>query len=570
MHCIYIKKTEKLQEWLQTYRDRAVKVIALDIETHGEDPLNPRKSGIRLIQIAGPDLPVLLIDWPEIEEVGRQELKAFLESDLVKVLHNAKFDMKFLSQAGIQLEQAIFDTYLAAGVLKAGLNPGLKLDQVVKEYLNQELSKVEQTSDWSTKTLTTSQLEYAARDAAILLPLREQLIQALVSADLVEVARLEFNALPAMVQMELSGVRVNAEGIKNLEQMLKEKEVGKKCELKALLGKEINLQSPKQLKDALKDLGIEVSSTKSEELSKLNHRHPAIPIMLECKLLSKQLQFAKKIPTAIDATTGRLYSNYFQLGAKTGRLSCTNFNLQQVPHEEAFRELFIPEAGHVFVVSDYSQMQIRIAAEISQDQTMLEAYQQGLDLHSVTASLISGLPIEEITKEMRSAAKALNFGMLFGMGAESLVAYAWSSYGVILNPTQAREFIDKFFKKYRGLKAWQNRQGRQHTRQAFTMGKRRQLFPTEARYTQLVNTPIQGTEADILKTVLGILPELLKETSGTIIACVHDEILVECRVDEANYIQVLLQTAMELAAKQYLKTVSVVAEAHAVYNWAEK
>lgn len=317
-------------------------------------------------------------------------------------------------------------------------------------------------------------------------------------------------------------------------------------------------------------MGIDVASTKSEDLSKLNNQHPAIALILECKVLTKQLQFAKKIPKEVNDDTGRLYSQYRQLGAITGRLSCSAFNLQQVPHDPAFRELFVPETGNVFVISDYSQMQIRIAAEISGDQTMLEAYKKKMDLHTLTASLISGVDVNEVTKTMRSEAKALNFGMLFGMGAENLITYAWGSYGVLLTPKQSQEFIDTFFKTYKGLKVWQNKQGRQYTTKAYTLGKRRQLFPEKARYTQLVNTPIQGTEADILKTVLSILPDLLAGSSGKLIACIHDEIVVECTNEQAEMIQSILRSAMELSAKKYLKTVPVVADAHIASSWAEK
>lgn len=570
MECIYIKKTALLQQYLNTYQEQGVQVIGLDIETMGENPLDPRKGSIRLVQLSGPGLPILIIDWHYLDEDGRSVLKQFLESDVIKVLHNAKFDMKFLKINGIDIKQPIFDTYLAAAVLKAGLNPGLKLNDVVKEYLNYDLPKEEQCSDWSLDPLTETQLIYAAKDAWILLPLREKLIQELFKADLVEIANLEFNALPAMVEMELNGIRVNVADLSVLEQNLQAKHQLKQQELQTLIGRDVNVQSTKQLKEALKDLGLEVSSTKSEDLSKLNHKHPVIAPILDIKVLTKQLQFAKKIPAAVDANTGRLYSNYLQLGAKTGRLSCSNFNLQQVPHDPAFRELFVPAEGNVFVISDYSQMQIRIAAEISGDQTMLDAYEQGMDLHSLTASRVSGVAIDEVTKAMRSEAKALNFGMLFGMGWESLITYAWGSYGVLLTPKQAHDFIDKFFQTYHGLKQWQNKQGRQVTKKAYTLGKRRQLFPEKARYTQLVNTPIQGTEADILKTVLSILPDLLKETSGKLIACIHDEIVVECCKDDGEMVQEILKTAMELAAKQYLKTVPVVAEAHIASSWAEK
>lgn len=570
MNCKYITKTEVLKSFLSQYQEQDVQVVGLDIETMGDDPLNPRNGDIRLIQIAGQGLPILIIDWPLIDAEGRNDLKQYLESDVIKVLHNAKFDMKFLKINGIDLKQPIFDTFLASAVLKAGLNPTLKLDEVVKEYLNYDLPKEEQRSDWSLEHLTTAQLQYAARDAWILLPLREKLIQELYRADLLEVANLECQTLPAIVEMELNGIRVDVQGITALEENLKENLLTKGLELKTLIGIDINVNSPIQLKELLTSLGLEIKSTKSEELSKLNALHPAITPILDCKVLTKQLQFAKKIPKAVDQETGRLYSQYFQLGAKTGRLSCSNFNLQQVPHDPAFRELFVPEKGNVFVISDYSQMQIRIAAEISGDSTMLAAYSQGLDLHSLTASLVSGVDVKEVTKTMRSQAKALNFGMLFGMSAESLITYAWGSYGVLLTLEQSQDFIDKFFKTYRGLKGWQTKQGRQQTSKAYTLGKRRQLFPGKARYTQLVNTPIQGTEADILKTVLSILPDLLNETSGKLIACIHDEIVVECLKDEAPMIQEILKSAMEISAKKYLKTVPIVADAHIASSWAEK
>lgn len=567
----YTYLTESTPLLAQVNDYKRAKFLAVDIETMGVDPLNPRRGEIRLIQLAAPELPVLIIDWWKMDSAGKQLVKEILEAPMTKILHNGKFDMKFLSVAGINLRGSIFDTFLAEGVLVAGLEKQeLKLQALVKKYLNMTLPKEEQQSDWSQPDLTREQLDYAARDVLVLPLLRIKLINELKVENLVKTAKLEFDALPAMVQMELNGVKVEQIGLDTLKTMLTAQCEEKRRELKQILGADINPNSPKQIMKALASLDIHVNSTKSEELSKIAPQYPAVQALLDYKNTSKQLQFAEKIPQNIDAKTGRIYSQYFQLGTTTGRLSCSNFNLQQVPHDDAFRECFVPEEGNVFVISDYSQMQIRIAAEISGDAEMIEAYKRGDDLHSLTASLINGQTLESVTKDQRSAAKALNFGMLFGMGSTSLVTYAWGSYGVKLTELEAKNFIEKFFQKYHGLKRWQQQEGRKNTRQSFTIGGRRRLFDEYATYTKLVNTPIQGTEADILKKALGILPQVLKGTTGKIIACVHDELLIECSENDAEKITILLQAVMEQVGREYIRNVPVVAEATIAKNWAEK
>lgn len=565
----YLTQSAPLQELVNDYKQ--AKVLAVDIETMGIDPLNPRRGEIRLIQMTAPGLPVSIIDWWKMDASGKQLVKELLETPMPKIFHNGKFDMKFLSVAGINLRGSIFDTFLAEGVLVAGLEKQeLKLQALAKKYLNMTLPKEEQQSDWSQSDLSDDQLAYAARDVLVLLLLRIKLINALKAENLINTAKLEFDSLPAMVEMELNGVKVEPTGLANLKNLLTVQSEEKRSALKQILGVDINPNSPKQITKAFDSLGIHVTSTKAEELSKIAPQYPAVQALLDYKNTSKQLQFAEKIPQNIDLATGRIYSQYFQLGTATGRLSCSNYNLQQVPHDKAFRECFIPEVGNVFVISDYSQMQIRIAAEISGDREMIEAYNRGDDLHSLTAALISGQTIESITKDQRSAAKALNFGMLFGMGPASLVTYAWGSYGVELTELEAKNFIEKFFRKYHGLKRWQTQEGRKNTQQSFTIGGRRRLFDDYATFTKLINTPIQGTEADILKKALGILPGVLKETSGKIIACVHDELLIECREKDAENISHLLQAVMEQVGRAYLRTVPVVAEATIAKNWAEK
>ncbi|MGF7184405.1 DNA polymerase I-like protein with 3'-5' exonuclease and polymerase domains [Desulfitispora alkaliphila] len=566
---IYVTKDETLKKSIEKYSDS--EVIGVDIETMGKDPLCPRKGEIRLLQIAVEKSPVMIVDWTKISDEGKQVVKEFLERPTVKVFHNAKFDLKFLFNEGINLQEYIFDTYLAAGVLTLGRkNPKLSLESLVEKHLKIKLDKEEQKSNWARDPLTDEQLKYAAIDASVLLPLRQKLTAELENSDLKETAKLEFETIPAIVQMELNGVGVDKEKLALLKENLQQEKEACLDSLRAHFPQDINFNSPNQLLQALGEKGIKITSTKHEELSQIAPRYEEVSLILKHKEIEKQLQFAKKIPECVDVSTSKIYSNYFQLGAATGRLSCTDFNLQQVPNRREFRDCFVPDKGNVLVVADYSQMQIRIAAEISKDYEMIEAYQRGDDLHKLTASLISGKSVDEVTKEMRTAAKALNFGMLFGMGAAGLVKYAWSSYNVKLTEQEASEFIEKFFKKYSGLKHWQKKEGRKKTKESRTLGNRRRLFDEEARYTQLVNNPIQGSESDILKKVLSFLPTIFNGTSAKIIACVHDEIIIECEEAEAEKIAVMLQVAMEKVGEKYLKEVPVVAEAIITTSWAEK
>ena len=549
---------------------KKAKIIAVDIETMGVSPLDPHLGEMRLIQISAEKHPVLIIDWPLIETYGRSEVKKFLESDVIKIFHNAKFDLKFLFTEGISIENAVFDTCLASEVLSLGLNVSHKLKDVIKRHLDLSISKNQQTSDWSAPQLTQSQLEYAAADVALLHDLRRKLIEKLEDNDLISTAKLEFEAIPAIVQMELNGMGVNVDALNHLKKHLEKEKHQAMSYLVDCFGTDFNPDSPAQVKKALASIGVEVTSTKSEVLLPLVAKFVEIKMILDYKTISKKLQFAQKLPSAVHPKTRRIHSQYFQMGAATGRFSCSDFNLQQVPHDDAFRVCFEPSGGNSFIIADYSQMQIRIAAEISGDCDMIDAYVNGHDLHTLTASLISGKETTEVTKEMRSAAKALNFGMLFGMGAHSLVSYAFNSYGVVLSEEDASEFIDTFFKKYKGLKSWQKKVGRNITKESRTYTGRRRLFEDTGSYTQLVNTPIQGTEADILKKVLAVLPVVLKETRAKLVATVHDEIILECPEAESEVVATLLKNTMVIVAESILKKVPVVSDVSISKNWSEK
>lgn len=567
----YIDSDALLTEKLSSFNKYAK--VGIDTETVGvrkEDALNPWTGKIRLIQISSPEGEILLIDLFKISNVSRCLVKEFLENPKrVKVLHNAKFDIKFLMMNGIKINN-VMDTMLLAGVLDAGLKEPLKLSSVAFRYLGLEIDKDEQISDWGADALSESQLKYSAIDAGILIPLANELIKEVKMNELEDTVELELKALPAIVAMELNGINIDVDKLNLLQKNLKNKQYALLEELKEDLRCEFNPKSPNQLKKALETIGINVNSTAKATLSKLAPKHKEIRILLDYKDISKQLEFTNKIPKAINTSTGKIHSNYFQLGTATDRLSCTNFNLQQVPHNKLFRECFIPEEGNVFVISDYSQMQIRIAAEYSQDPVMKEIYQKDEDLHIITASVLTGKDVSDISSEERSLAKALNFGMMFGMGSDSLVNYAWKNYRVELTSEQASTFISKFYEKYTGFKTWQNRISTETSYASRTMLGRRRLFPGGGNYTQLINTPIQGVEADILKTVLSELPNNLKDTSGKLIATIHDEVIISCKEEEGNTVVKIVKDTMEKACQRFLKTIPVVAEAVIATSWAEK
>ncbi len=227
------------------------------------------------------------------------------------------------------------------------------------------------------------------------------------------------------------------------------------------------------------------------------------------------------------ASDGRVYPRWNQMGAEaSGRMSCSDPNMQQLPRDKAYRRCVIAPAGYVLVKADYSQIELRIAAKVSGDKSLLEAYQHGEDLHTRTARIVLG--VEDVTKEHRQLAKSLNFGLVYGMGATNFRQYASTQYGVTLTEEQAKEYRAAFFKSYPGLAAWHRRTGRTKDQaiETRTLGGRRRLGV--ARFTEKLNTPVQGTGADGLKRALALLWERRDQMPGAFpVLAVHDEIVVE-------------------------------------------
>ncbi|KAF8818023.1 putative helicase, partial [Cardiosporidium cionae] len=266
---------------------------------------------------------------------------------------------------------------------------------------------------------------------------------------------------------------------------------------------------------------------------------------------------------------GRIHPNFNQYGAESGRFSCDNPNLQQIPRDPRFRSCFIPSPHHKFIIADFSQIELRVAAELANDETMISAYNQKEDLHRLTASLVTGKPLSSIQSADRQLAKAVNFGLIYGMSIWKFREYAENYYGVKLSMKEASLFYSNFFKHYKGIYAWHDAAKTRRPLETRTQSNRRVLLDRSS-FTKVLNYPVQGTSADITKESLANLPAALSSLNARIVMCVHDEIIIEAPENEAEESKKILIREMESAGNKFLKRVPCIADAVIGDNWAVK
>src|SRR3712207_1962241 len=383
-------------------------------------------------------------------------------------------DLAFLSSLGFEAGK-VADTMILSQLLYAGskvepLKRGQtshSLDSVVERELGLELDKTHQSADWG-DILTPEMIEYAARDVEVLLPLYEVLLAKIEEAGLTYVAEIEHRALPALVWMSSAGVPVDADGWREHALKTEADAVRLKDELNALApehpdGKAWNFGSYQQVRKAAKLLGLDLPDTRDETLALYADKHEFISAL-------RDYRKASKLASTYGAAwlnngyhqDGRVYASWRQLRAATGRMACDHPNLQNIPRGGPLRSYIRAPEGRVFVIADYSQIELRIAAKISGDREMLCAYAGGRDLHTLTAQSLTGR--KDISKDDRKLAKAVNFGLLYGMGAKGLQSYALRSYGVVMSLEEAALYRRRFFKTYPGLKRWHDNEkiGRAH------------------------------------------------------------------------------------------------------------
>ena len=554
---------------------QSAEAIGVDIETTA---LSPHDGGMRLLQLATPE-ETFVIDVFEVGDLS--PLTEVLEGGPVKVGHNLKFDYQFLhAMYGISLSP-LFDTMLAAQVLDGGnYAPSYSLEAVVERYLDESLDKSQQRSDWSGE-LSRSQLEYAARDAAILLPLRERLAEALEAEELGFVSKIEFSAVASIAEMELAGIKLDLQRWKELERVVRERRDRAALELESHfpepegvlplegLGPRLNLNSPQQITDAFRSLGIELPDTKVWTLLKVEH--PAAEALLRYRELQKKLgTYLETYPKFIHKKTGRIHANFLQCRVPTGRLACAAPNIQQIPHEDEFRRCFVAEDGNTLVIADYSQIELRILAEVSEDPAFVGAFQRGVDLHRLTAATMYNVSMDEVTKAQRTAAKRINFGLMYGRGARSLSAQLGT------DEEHGRQLIDEYFANYpkvqRFLQRTANRAARDRTLR--TLAGRVRKFGNDpvaddrgAMRREAMNYPIQGASADIAKLALSYIRRELKDTDARLINSIHDEFVVECAEELAPEVSEKTRQAMTRAGEKLLKKVPVEVEVEVSREW---
>jgi DNA polymerase-1 len=546
-------------------------VVGVDTETTGLDPLRSR---VRLLQVATPEHS-FVIDLFQVRALEHAGLRGLLSaSEQLKTFHNAKFDLKMLlHHFGVEV-RGVFDTLLASQLIGAGRSEGGHgLAAVTDRHLGEVIDKSMQMSDWS-GPLSQAQQEYAAKDASLLLPLGAKLSEKLDDLNLNDVAKLEFECVLPLAAMELAGMAIDQncwqQLVANLERAHEILSIELRGELApgvpqlTLFGEppNINLDSPAQVMDALGLMGIKIEGTRSWQLQALAKEHSAIAKLLEYRSVQKLLSsYGPSLLAFIHPVTRRLHADFRQMGATGGRMSCSDPNLQQVPNTPEYRKCFRVPEGRKLVIADYSQIELRILADWSQDTALVKALMSGEDLHCATASQMFGIELEQVSKDQRAAAKQLNYGIMYGLGAPGLASR------IDCSAEEAEGLLRKYFAAYSGVAAFLREAADRavRDRECRTRSGRLIYFSYDANDRSQVaatqrlgkNAPIQGSSADIIKRALALLYDALKPLDARIVNCVHDEIVVEVAQAQASQCASVLEREMVAAARDFIRSVPV-------------
>jgi DNA polymerase-1 len=561
----------------------------------GQAALDPHRAAIRLVQFYGGGDKVYVID---VARVGQSALK--LLHGLNIVAHHAQFELKHLEHAGVELGE-IHCTLQVARLLLGERR--VDLAGACAEYLGVSVSKIEQTSDWSAPRLTKSQLEYAAADAVAVFRLAQKMLPALGRQSAAYETQL--SAVPAVARMELRGFKLDLGAHAGLiadlekERLAAEQEYRAACledghraladrapstpgEKEALLTALLSSDELERWRRTEKSGAL---STRRSELLRAGH-YPPIRALVKLSRIDKILSsFGQTLAALASPATGRIHAHYRVAGTASGRASCAGPNLQQVPRDPRFRALFVPEPGCVFVVADYSAMELRAAAYISRDPAMTKAFGQGFDLHKITAARMTGKTPQEVTDEERRGAKAVNFGGIYGQGADGLVQSAWAQWGLVLDQAEAKAWLQAFENSYRGFAQWRREHYlRCEDQRRIVIGKdadrgigrvfpKRRVPEGASFYTRCCNLPIQGVCADAAMRALAYVDYRLFDAGieGGPVAWLHDEIVVEVCVEDADRAAEIVKQAMTDGFAETFPSAPLngLVEPHIGPNWGE-
>ncbi len=578
-HQYYLVETEMQRASLRAELSIA-ESFCFDTETTG---LDPHTAEIVCMSFSFRKHEAFCVLLPKKREEAQKILddfrEVFADEKILKIGQNLKYDMLILGNYGIETKGKLFDTMLAHYLIQPEQRHNL--DYLCEIYLNYEkiptasLIGKKGKNQLNMRSVPKEKLrDYACEDADLTFRLKDALEPELDKFEMRELFEtIEMPLVPVLVHMEQAGVKLDIEELKKYAVTLREQIIQVEKEIFELSGEEFNISSPKQLglilfekmkisSGNIKRTKTKQYSTAEDVLSKLTDKHPIINKVLEFRSLKKLLStYVEALPELVNPKTGKIHTSYNQAVTATGRLSSVNPNLQNIPiRDENGREIrraFIPtDENYTFLSADYSQIELRIMAALSQDADMLKAFGEGKDIHTITAAKIYKVPETEVTPEMRRKAKTANFGIIYGISAFGL------SQRLNISRSEARQLIDGYFENFPGVKVFMDKQIELAGKNGYVQtikGRKRYLNDINSANAVVrgmaernaINAPIQGSAADIIKiAMINIYKQFENENLQTkMVLQVHDELDFDVYKTELNKVKQIVKTEMEHAVE---------------------
>lgn len=583
------------------------KVIAVDTETTGTDSTAADLVGISISIKEGEGyyIPLGHTGWNEPQLPMAEVMKALTppltNPNIPKAGHNLGFDYSMLKRNGLTIAPIGFDTLIAEWLTDPGSH-NLGLKDLAFHRLGIEMTKITELIGTGKKQITFDQVPlepaaaYAVADVDVVLRLMPELKEELERKGLTQLYHeVEMPFIPVLADMEMAGIMIDSDVLHEMSKELGQKLKALEKKIYKAVGYEFNINSTQQLAKALfEDLKLEPKdksrktatgkySTAADVLEEMKGQHPVLDAILEHRELSKlKSTYVDALPETVNSETGRVHTSFNQCGSVTGRLASSNPNLQNIPIRTELgrqvRRAFIAPRGRRLVAADYSQVELRIAAHMANEKFWLDAFKRGDDIHAATAAAVFSVPLDKVTKDQRRNAKAVNFGILYGMGAFSLAKNTGLTLG------EAEEFIKKYFAELPGVKSYLDETKRKAATDGYveTLQGRRRYFPILTRFgstredqmlraraeREAINAPVQGTAADIIKLAMLEIHKQLprKVPSAEMLLQVHDELVFECDADDVEKLAAFVKKTMEGAFKL---NAHLAVEVRSGKNWEE-
>lgn len=574
------------------------KKVCFDTETTSVDANSAQLVGISFSWKAG---EAYYIPIPEVEAAARfilEDFKPFFANEsILKIGHNLKYDITVLHWHGVQVKGNMFDTMLAHYLLQPDMRHNM--NELAETYLNYRPISIESLIGKKGKNQGNMRdvdvkeaANYAAEDADITFRLYEKFKPEIENQEGLQklFEEVEMPLVPVLARMEAHGIKLDKEALKAISEELAVEILNLEKEIYELAGKKFNIASPKQLGIILfEELNIAEKpkktktgqyATNEETLQRHASDHPIIGKLLDYRQVVKlKSTYVDALPELVNERDSRIHTTYMQAVASTGRLSSQNPNLQNIPirteRGRAVRKAFIPsDDQHTILAADYSQIELRIIAELSGDKGMLDAFLSGEDIHASTASKVFDVPAAEVTREMRSKAKVVNFGIIYGISAFGL------SQRINVSRTEAAELIENYFEKYPGIKAYMDNSiafAREHGYVETIMKRRRYLSDINSKNGTVrgfaernaINAPIQGSAADMIKVAMIKIDKIFQARAfqSKMVLQVHDELVFDALKTELEVIRPIIENEMKNALPALKVPIQV--EMDEGINWLE-